>query len=198
MDNDDTNQREDDRPRIKVTDRRKFAADGTPRAGAEEHTVPSEQAEPSAAQEPAAEPADPSATAEATATPSAPESPQVPDNAAEAAAPEEGDSPAETAQSADASGLDPSAAGISQLPRDFSAFVESMYFEAMLYMGAIADPRTGESIEDIELSKYKIDLLSMLAEKTEGNLTADEQRQLDEVLYQLRMLYLQKTKVAKL
>ena len=68
----------------------------------------------------------------------------------------------------------------------------------MLYMGAIADPRTGQTIEDIDLAKYKIDVLIMLQEKTEGNLTDDEQRQLEEVLYQLRMLYLQKSKAAKL
>ena len=92
-------------------------------------------------------------------------------------------------------GTEPS---IAQLPRDFGAFVESMYLEAMLYMGAIADPRTGQTIEDIDLAKYKIDVLIMLQEKTEGNLTDDEQRQLEEVLYQLRMLYLQKSKAAKL
>jgi len=88
--------------------------------------------------------------------------------------------------------------GFSQLPRDFTAFVESMYLEAMLYMGAIADPRTGETIEDVELAKYKIDLLIMLQEKTEGNLTTEEKQQFDDALYQLRMLYLQKTKTASL
>ena len=72
-----------------------------------------------------------------------------------------------------------------------------MYLEAMLYMGAIADPRTGEIVEDPELAKYKIDLLTMLQQKTEGNLTADEKGRLDETLYQLRMLFLQKTKAAK-
>ena len=73
-----------------------------------------------------------------------------------------------------------------------------MYFEAMLHMGAIPDPRSGETIEDTELAKYKIDLLGMLQQKTEGNLTPEEKKKLDEVLYQLRMLYLQKTQAIKL
>ena len=38
---------------------------------------------------------------------------------------------------------------IAHLPRDFSAFLEGMYLEAMLYLGAIPDPRTGETIEDL-------------------------------------------------
>ena len=89
-------------------------------------------------------------------------------------------------------------ASIADLPRDFSAFVEGMYFEAMLYMGAIPDPRSGETIEDTELAKYKIDLLAMLQKKTDGNLTPEEKQQLEEVLYQLRMVYVQKTQAIKL
>ena len=83
---------------------------------------------------------------------------------------------------------------IAQLPRDFSAFLEGMYLEAMLYLGAIPDPRTGEMIEDLELAEYKIDLLGMLQSKTEGNLDADEKERVVAVLYQLRMIYLEKTK----
>ena len=87
---------------------------------------------------------------------------------------------------------------IADLPRDFSAFVEGIYLEAMLYMGAIPDPRNGETVENIELAKYKIDLLVMLESKTAGNLTAEEKGQVESVLYQLRMIYLEKTKSIKL
>ena len=48
------------------------------------------------------------------------------------------------------------------------------------------------------MARYKIDLLAMLQEKTEGNRTPEESKLLDDVLYQLRMLYLQKSKVVKL
>ncbi len=237
MDNDDSNKSDDDRPRIKVTDRRKFAPDGTPRPDAAEQTTteaaPDKTASSEAAEEPTEEP-----TAEPTTAPVAESaaalddpSPEPPDRQAErvsarppsaettetpvGSSEDAGETPVGSNEDADealdeipegaepdeaaSSDLDPTmAAGISRLPRDFGAFVESMYLEAMLYMGAIADPRTGETIEDTELAKYKIDLLIMLREKTEGNLTPDEERQLEEVLYQLRMLYLQKTKTARL
>ena len=85
-----------------------------------------------------------------------------------------------------------------ELPRDFSAFVESHYFETMLYLGAVQHPQSGQLMEDIPLAKYKIDLLEMLKEKTAGNLTPEEDRLLEDVLYQLRMVYLQKTKAAHL
>ena len=73
-----------------------------------------------------------------------------------------------------------------------------MYLEAMLYLGAIPDPRTGETIEDLELAKYKIDLLGMLQSKTEGNLDSEEKDRGEAVLYQLRMIYLEKTKSIQL
>ena len=66
-----------------------------------------------------------------------------------------------------------------------------MYLEAMLYLGAMPHPHTGEVVQDIELARYKIDLLAMIAEKTEGNLTDDEKRQLEEIIYQLRMVFVQ-------
>lgn len=88
----------------------------------------------------------------------------------------------------------PSAA---DLPRDFSAFVESLYFEAMLYLGAIRHPETGQVLEELDLAKYKIDILGMLQDKTEGNRTPEESNLLEEALYQLRMLYLQKSEGAK-
>ena len=84
------------------------------------------------------------------------------------------------------------------LPRDFAAFVQSQYFEAMLYMGAVAHPQTGESVKDLPLAQYKIDVLSMLKEKTENNLDADEARLLEEVLHQLRIVYLETRKALEL
>jgi hypothetical protein len=52
-------------------------------------------------------------------------------------------------------------------------------------------------VEDLELAEYKIDLLGMLQSKTEGNLDADEKERVEAVLYQLRMIYLEKTKSIK-
>lgn len=85
-----------------------------------------------------------------------------------------------------------------ELPRDFGSFIESQYYETLLFLGAMRHPATGETVEDLDMARYKIDLLSMLQDKTEGNRSPEESRLLDDVLYQLRMGYLQKRKVAKL
>ncbi len=216
MDDEKTPQGDTEKPRLKVTDRRKFAADGSLRSVDEPSTEP--DGETAAAGSPIAPP-----NTETTSAEAAPEAGPGPDSADEAHAVESAEAPGDDAsatvatetpddrtgaaertapEGADGADDDPRIAGpepgFSQLPRDFTAFVESMYLEAMLYMGAIADPRTGETIEDVELAKYKIDLLIMLQEKTEGNLTTEEKQQFDDALYQLRMLYLQKTKTASL
>ena len=194
MDDESLPPRDEERPRIKVTDRRKFSADGTVRAGEQEpgESAPAEaklaEAEPTGA-EPAGAKPDEAEPAEAElAEEGLPESQATPDVAP-------GDGIPEDHEGSPIAGPQPS---ISDLPRDFPALVEGMYFEAMLYLGAIPDPRTGQVMDDTELAKYKIDLLSMLQAKTEGNLSAEEKQQLDEVLYQLRMAYLQKTKTVKL
>jgi len=189
MDDEKTNQGDDEQPRIKVTDRRKFASDGKLRPAEEAATEPQAEADASAP---------PSTTERAAAADSGASTDAGEDTDAGASTDPSDDEAGTPGSTADQAWSDEAQAGFSQLPRDFSAFVETMYLEAMLYMGAIADPRTGEVAEDPELAKYKIDLLIMLQQKTEGNLTAEEKAQLDETLYQLRMLYLQKTKTASL
>lgn len=86
----------------------------------------------------------------------------------------------------------------SELPRDFASFVESQYYETLLFLGAMPHPATGQTVEDLDMARYKIDLLSMIQDKTEGNRTPEESQLLEDVLYQLRMGYLQKRKVPKL
>ena len=157
---------ENDPPTLKVTDRRKFAADGTP---LESGSVEGEDTQPKAT----------------TLKPEELKQPET-ESTTDTRAQEEPEPPTDTPER-----------NIAQLPRDFSAFLEGMYFEAMLYLGAIPDPRTGEMVEDLELAEYKIDLLGMLQSKTEGNLDADEKERVEAVLYQLRMIYLEKTKSIK-
>jgi hypothetical protein len=186
---------EDDgeRPRIKVTDRRQFDRDGKPKSAARE--------EPTGGPEPGVEGrgAKPEATAGPTDSPAADaEASPPPEADAGAARDTAGGEPRGTAADQGSPRIAAPMPSLADLPRDFSAFVEGMYFEAMLYLGAIADPRTGETIEDPELAKYKIDLLGMLQDKTEGNLDVEEKQQLEEALYQLRMIYLQKTQAMRL
>ena len=86
----------------------------------------------------------------------------------------------------------------STLPRDLAGFVESQYFEALLYLGAIEHPSGGGPMEDIQMAQYKIDILEMLHKKTEGNREPEESKLFEDALYQLRMLFLEKSKVARL
>lgn len=192
MDDDKLFDDEEERPKIKVTDRRKFTAEGdlreaeAPAAEAPSAAVADEQ--PAADQEPAAAP-----QATADREPVAAEEP-VADREPAAEEPVADRKPPAEEEPAAAAGARGRAPSIADLPRDFTAFLEGMYLEAMLYLGAVPDPRTGEPAEDLDMAKYKIDLLGMIQEKTRGNLTDEEAQQLEEVLYQLRMFFVQRGK----
>jgi Domain of unknown function (DUF1844) len=65
------------------------------------------------------------------------------------------------------------------------------YSEALVHLGQVADPATGQPHLDLEQARFTIDMLAMLKEKTEGNRTAEESAVLDEVLTALRMGFVQ-------
>jgi hypothetical protein len=74
-------------------------------------------------------------------------------------------------------------------PADVQELIRMLASQALLYLGAIADPQTGRAILAPELAKYNIDLLGVLEEKTKGNLTPEELTLLQRSLYELRMSY---------
>ncbi len=59
------------------------------------------------------------------------------------------------------------------------------------YLGDAALP-DGQSVENLEMARLHIDMLDVLRQRTAGNLTADELAVLEDLLYQLRMRYVQK------
>ena len=71
--------------------------------------------------------------------------------------------------------------------------IVSFQSAAMLQMGKILNPVTGKVERDLDSAKQTIDLLAMLQRKTAGNLTDDEKRYLDHVLYELRLNYVDET-----
>jgi hypothetical protein len=86
-----------------------------------------------------------------------------------------------------------------QQPRDvppeatsFTAFVTGLAMQAMMALGEIADPKTGLQRENVGEARYLIDTLSMLQEKTKGNLTEQEAAAIEEAVYSLRMTYVRK------
>ena len=75
-------------------------------------------------------------------------------------------------------------------PLSFTAFVLSLAATAAIHFGDIADPSTGEQQEpNLEGASQMIEILSLLDQKTRGNLTAEERQVLEQVLYELRLRY---------
>jgi hypothetical protein len=73
---------------------------------------------------------------------------------------------------------------------DFTAFVLSLASSALIHLGEAPDPVSGKIQDpDLMLAQESIDLLALLAEKTKGNLTGDESRFLQTMLYDLRMRF---------
>jgi len=72
----------------------------------------------------------------------------------------------------------------------FSGFVVSLATTAALHFGDIADPSTGQKQDtDLEAAARIIDIIAMLQEKTRGNLIPEEERLVDDLLYELRLRY---------
>ncbi len=176
----------DDQSSFKVTDRRLFNADGTPREiertaePAKDTTGTPDQPVPTKAEAAGAE-------ASAAAAPA----PQVPDlEPASAQAPiaesaplgEEGE---EFYDEKDIPGAND--------PASFINFLMSLATNAAAALGMMPHPGTGESGVDLELAKHWIDVLGMLRQKTRGNLAPQEDQMFEGILADLRMQYVSLT-----
>ncbi|TBR17060.1 DUF1844 domain-containing protein [bacterium] len=77
---------------------------------------------------------------------------------------------------------------------DFKFFVTTLSLQATIALGDMPNPVTNKIEVDLPQAKLLIDTLAMLKEKTTGNLSAEEDSLLDNMLYELRMHYVDKTK----
>jgi hypothetical protein len=75
---------------------------------------------------------------------------------------------------------------------NFDKLVQSLYMTAALQMGAGTQPGEQPRV-DILGARQSIDMLSVLTEKTKGNLTDKEQRLLQNALFELRMMFMEIT-----
>ena len=83
----------------------------------------------------------------------------------------------------------------SPLPKvDFNTFVLSLSSSILVHLGEINDPASGQSSQDLDMARHTIDMLDMLEKKTQGNLDPDEDRLLKNILFEMRMKFIQKTK----
>lgn len=71
----------------------------------------------------------------------------------------------------------------------FNTLIFSLSSSALLHLGEIQDPYTGQSKTDLPIAKHTIDLIAMLKGKTKGNLTDEESKFLESVLADLRWRY---------
>ncbi len=77
---------------------------------------------------------------------------------------------------------------------DFATFIVSLSHSALLHLGDAPHPETNAIEANVALARQTIDLLGLLEEKTKGNLTGDEERLLTQVLFDLRMRFVETQK----
>jgi len=80
---------------------------------------------------------------------------------------------------------------------EFSSLVFPFYTQALIKLGLIEDPVSGQVSGNPELAKRLIDLIDLLKDRTKGNLEPDEEKFLEGCLSQLKMGYLKQTNVVK-
>lgn len=79
-----------------------------------------------------------------------------------------------------------------EMPKpDFNGLMGMLATQAVMYMGGIADPNSGKPIFDPLYAQHMIELLGVLEEKTKGNLTEEEARELGGVLHELRSRFVE-------
>ena len=108
---------------------------------------------------------------------------------------ESADSPKETAETTtpgEARGSEPQQEPLPEI--NFSTFVISLSTQALMHLGEIANPISGKIDPDVPAAKQMIDMLGMIKEKTSGNLNANEDRLMQDILFDLRMKYVEAVK----
>jgi hypothetical protein len=162
---------QEDQPNFKVTDRRLFNADGSPR-----DLPPEEKPAPQPAV--AAEAAAAAPAVEEQATPEEVTASEAPESSAAAEEPAPAEEEFTEEDLADA-----------RDPASFVSFLMSIASNAASALGMMEHPVTHQRDVDVELGKHWIDVLGMLQKKTDGNLTPQEKRMLEGLLADLRMQY---------
>ncbi len=71
----------------------------------------------------------------------------------------------------------------------FSTFVLSLSTSVLVHLGELPDPVTNKKEANLPLAQQTISVIELLKEKTKGNLTDEEQKLMETVLYDLRLKY---------
>jgi hypothetical protein len=177
-------------PEFTVTDRRKFTSEGEPlpQTSTPETSQQAPQPEPPQADQPAPPPAATNAVAPPEPPPPAP-SPQQQKQQADQYAHSSRQFDSQLQRELDSQGQGHQA---SDFEITFEKFMASLYMTALMQLGLVHEPG-GQPAADLIGARQTIDTLSLLAEKTRGNLTSQEDRMLSNCLYELRMAYIEVT-----
>ncbi len=76
----------------------------------------------------------------------------------------------------------------------FVQLIFSLKTSAIMQLGKVANPLTGKIERNLNEAKYTIDMLNMIKEKTKGNLTSDEQKIIDDAVFEMQMNYVDEVK----
>ena len=76
----------------------------------------------------------------------------------------------------------------------FSAFIMGLATQVLVCLGEIPDPMTNQKSKNTTVARQTIDVLALLQEKTKGNLAADEDKLLGDMLGSLRLAYVEAIK----
>ena len=76
-------------------------------------------------------------------------------------------------------------------PIDFQDLVGALATPAMMYLGMIPDPQSGRAVLAPDIAQQHIDLLGVLQDKTKGNLSAEEQQLIDQMVTELRYAFVE-------
>lgn len=84
-----------------------------------------------------------------------------------------------------------------RMEASFTQFVGGFAVQTLVHLGKMSNPMNGESGVDLANAKYSIDILGILQEKTQGNLTPEEDEYLSNILRDLRMEYVEAANAKK-
>lgn len=167
-----------EKPEIKVTDKRIFTAEGDIREEFREDIKPSDPMMAKASEAPAPEPAVRAAEAPAA----------KPEPATERRTQTKG-APAETGERRRTM-----ADKATNPETPFTNFIEPLIAQGYMSLGMLRNPYQPQSKIDVSAARQMIEILTLLKEKTSGNLTADEDDFLETHLGELKLAYVQRTK----
>lgn len=77
---------------------------------------------------------------------------------------------------------------------DFTFFITTLAIQASISLGIMLNPATNKAEENLDQAKFLLDTIAMLKDKTKGNLTPEEEKLTENILYELRLQYVEKAK----